>query len=180
MVVKGRIIRLYPRKSEKEFFNFCFRFCNRAWNMCHVNFLVHAQAKKYNLNPDYRNDRKSITNNKDVLDRKADSKIKNYVVRAYSQAWRKFYTEKEANVPRFHSFKKSRKSYTTDKPVFERNKLILHKYKPIRLRGGLLEGDVANITIYMKNNKYYASIIYKDVFVIPMVNTNEDLGIDWE
>jgi putative transposase len=179
MVMKGRIIRLYPKKDEKEFFSMCFRFSNRAWNICHANYLAHTQAKKYNLNPGYRNDGKSITNNKDDLDKKADSKIKNYAVKAYSAAWKKFYTEKEAGTPKFHSFQKSRKSYTTDKPVFEGNKLILPKCNPIRFRGELLNEDISNITIYMKNNKYYASIIYRNVPVAPMVNTNKDLGIDW-
>jgi len=177
--MKGRIIRLYPKKEEKEFFSLCFRFSNRAWNICHANYLAHVQAKKYNLNPDYRDDGKSITNNKDELDKKADSKIKNYTVKAYSQAWKKFYTEKEANAPSFHRYRKVRKSYTTDKPVFERNKLLLPKCKPIKFRGELLEEEIANITIYMKNNKYYASIIYKNVEITPLTNTNQDLGIDW-
>jgi len=177
--MKGRIIRLYPKKEEINFFSLCFRFSNRAWNMCHANYLAHAQAKKYNLNPNYRNDGKSITNNKDNLDKKADSKIKNYVTKAYNLAWKKYYTEKEANTPGFHAFKKIRKSYTTDKPVFENNKLLLPKCKPIKFRGELLDEEISNITIYMKNNKYYASIIYKNVEIFPKVNTNEDLGIDW-
>jgi len=31
----------------------------------------------------------------------------------------------------------------------------------------------------MKNNKYYASINYKNVKITPITNTNQDLGIDW-
>ena len=177
--MKGRIIRLYPKRQEKEFFSLCFRFNNRAWNMCHANYLAHLQAKKYNLNPGHRNDGKSVTNSKDELDRKADSKIKNYVVKNYGQAWKKHYTEGTGR-PRFHSFKKSRKSYTTDKPVFNGNYLLLPKCKnKIKFKGDLLDHDIANITIFMKNNKYYASIIYKNVEITPMVNTNKDLGIDW-
>lgn len=179
MVIKGRIIRLYPKKEEKEFFNLCFRFSNRAWNICHANYLAHTQAKKYNLNPNYRNDGKSITHNKDELDKKADSKIKNYVTKAYNFAWKKFYTEKEVKAPNFHSYRKSRKSYTTDKPIFEKNNLLLPKCKPIRFRGELLDNEIANITIFMKNNKYYASIIYKNVEITSLINTNKDLGIDW-
>jgi putative transposase len=179
MFLKGRVIRLHPKKEEIVFFNLCFRFSNRAWNMCHANYLAHKQAKENNLNPTYRNDGKSITNNKDELDKKADSKIKNYVVKDYSQSWKKFYTEKEANAPNFHSFRKTRKSYTTDKPIFKDNKLILPKCKPIRFKGQLLNEDIANITIFMKNNKYYASIIYKNVEITPLRNTNQDLGIDW-
>ena len=178
MRMKGRIIRLYPKKEQIEFFNLCFRFNNRAWNMCHANKLAHYQAKKNNLNPPYPNYGKSITNNKDELDKKADSKIKNYVVKAYNQAWKKHFTE-QAGRPQFHAFRKSRKSYTTDKPLFRDNKLILPKCKPIKFKGELLDYDIANITVFMKNNKYYASIIYKNVEIKPMVNTNKDLGIDW-
>jgi putative transposase len=177
--MKGRIIRLYPKKEEIEYFNLCFRFNNRAWNICHANYLAYLQAKKNNLNPGYRNDGKSITNNKDELDRKADSKIKNYVVKAYNQAWKKHYTEKVGK-PQFHSFRKTRKSYTTDKPIFNNNYLSLPKCKnKIRFRGELLNNNIANITVFMKNNKYYASIIYKNVEILPMINTNNDLGIDW-
>jgi len=179
MVMKGRIIRLYPKKEEKEFFSRCFRFSNRAWNMCHQNYLAHTQAKKYNLNPGYRNDGKSITNNKDDLDKKADSKIKNYVVKAYSQSWKNHYNEPEVGKPDFHSYRKRRKSYTTDKPVFEGNKLILPKCEPIRFRGELLDNEIANITIFMKNNNYFASILFKNVEITPLANTNQDLGVDW-
>jgi putative transposase len=179
MGMKGRIIRLYPKKEEKKYFSLCFRFSNRAWNICHANYLAHRQAKKCNLNPTFRNDGKSITNNKDDLDKKADSKIKNYVTKSYNQAWKKSHTEKETSTPKFHSFRKSKKSYTTDKPKFEGKKLILPKCKPIKFKGELLDYEIANITIFMKNNKYYASIIYKNVEIPPLVNTNRDLGIDW-
>lgn len=67
MVTKGRIIRLYPKEKEKEFFNLCFRFNVRAWNMCHANYLAHIMAKKYGLTSGYRNDGKSITNNNEKL-----------------------------------------------------------------------------------------------------------------
>ena len=179
MVMKGREIRLCPREKEKMFFQQCFRFKNRSWNMCHENYLAHKQAKKCNLNPPNRNDGKSITNNKDQIDKKADSKIKNYVVKSYNQSWKKYYKEKGVAKPNFHSYRKSRESYTTDKPKFEGNYIILPKCKPIRFRGELLDYEIANITIFKRNNKYYASIIYKDVEITPMVNTNKDLGIDW-
>ena len=32
----------------------------------------------------------------------------------------------------------------------------------------------------MKNNKYYANVIYKNVEITPLLNTNEDLSIYWE
>ena len=162
MVMKGRVIRLYPKDREKEFFNLCFRFNNRAWNICHANQIAYRQAQQNNLMPNYPNHGKSITNNKDNLDKKADSKIKNYVVKAYNQGWKKYYTEKNVNKPKFHSFRKSRKSYTTDKPIFEGNKLTLPKCQPIKFKGQLLNNEIANITIFMKNEKYYASIIYKN------------------
>ena len=81
--------------------------------------------------------------------------------------------------PNFHSYRKRKKSYTTDKPVFEGNKLILPKCEPIRFKGELLNNEIANITIFMKNNKYFASILYKDVEITPLAGTNQDLGVDW-
>jgi putative transposase len=146
--------------------------------MCHENQLAYNQAKQLFNNVSYPNHGKSITNNKDSLDKKADSKIKNYVVKSYGQALKKYYNQ-ETNKPKFHSFRKSKKSYTTDKPKFEGNKLILPKCEPIKFRGEILNNEIAHITIFMKNNKYYASITYKNVEITPITNTNEDLGIDW-
>jgi len=47
---------LYTKKEEKEFFSYCLRVSNCAWNTCHANYLAHQQFKLLYTNIGYYND----------------------------------------------------------------------------------------------------------------------------
>ncbi|MDR2544389.1 MAG: hypothetical protein LBD03_02395 [Methanobrevibacter sp.] len=52
------------------------------------------------------------------------------------------------------------------------------KINKIKYKCKLLDNDVANFTVFKKNNKYSCSIIYKDVEIQPKRSTNEVLDMD--
>jgi putative transposase len=185
----ARKIRLYPNTKQKEFFERCFRFSNKAWNICH-SMKMESLEVLYIFRNKYNDYGKAVTASKDSIDKKADSKIKNYVVKAYNNAWSKYYNEylpKNSydskkpwlGQPNFRSYRKSKFSYTSDKPKFDGNKIILPVIKAVKFRGEVLDEDIANFTVSEKNGKYYCSIIYKNVEMSSLPHTNEDLGMDW-
>lgn len=61
-------------------------------------------------------------------------------------------------------------------------KLTLPKCDPVKYRGRLGElvnCPIAECTISKINNKYYASIIFKEVPMKSKSKTNKILGLDW-
>ncbi|MDR1818758.1 MAG: transposase [Methanobrevibacter sp.] len=218
---KARKVRLYPNEKQKKFFNNCFQFSIRAWNTCHdyhrkyeyqisPTCFIFNKEDKYRFSKTFSNYGKAITTNKNSYDKKLDSKIKNYVVKAYNQAWKKFFdgmkdgsiqkakSKKLAKMyennaaphniafikenfgkPRFHSFWRSKLSYTSDSKHITKDEFILPKIGKIKYRGKLLDEDVANFTVSLVNGKYYCSIIYKNVSIKQKIHTNKVLGMDW-
>ncbi|GAA5819836.1 MAG: IS200/IS605 family element transposase accessory protein TnpB [Methanobrevibacter sp. CfCl-M3] len=193
IVNKARKVRLYPNKQQKEFFNNCFQFSIRAWNTCHSTH----QKYEYRIAPNCfvfnktdgdkfktvicKIEQSEITKNKNEYDRLADSKIKNYVGKAYKNAWKKYFNEAKAGKPKFHSFRRSKMSYSSDISNFrfKNHELVLPKAGKIKYRGKLLDEDVANFTVSLVNGKYYCSIIYKNVGITPKPKTGKVLGLDW-
>ncbi|MDR1820523.1 MAG: transposase [Methanobrevibacter sp.] len=186
----ARKVRLYPNEEQKEFFNNCFQFSNRAWNICHESYrkyeyriapncFIFNKQDNNRFHKNFSNYGQAITRSKNEYDKLADSKIKNYIVKSYNNAWKKYYNEKKAGKPNFHSFRRSKLSYTSDTKKITDNELILPKIGKIKCRGKLLNEDVANFTVSLVNGKYYCSIIYKNVSIKPKVHTNMVLGMDW-
>lgn len=59
---------------------------------------------------------------------------------------------------------------------------MLPKCDPVKYRGKLgklLDCDIAECTVSRKNNKYYASIIFKDVPIQLKPRTGKSIGLDW-
>jgi hypothetical protein len=64
---------------------------------------------------------------------------------------------------------------------FKDGRLMLPKCDPVKYRGKLgklLDCDIAECTVSRKNNKYYASIIFKDVPIQLKPRTGKSIGLD--
>ncbi|MDR2830631.1 MAG: hypothetical protein LBB45_06330, partial [Methanobrevibacter sp.] len=75
---------------------------------------------------------------KDNLDKKADSRIKNLVIKAYSLAVKQsFKQKKNRGFVKFKSFRNSKQSYATNQAVrIQGNRIILPKLKNgVRFKG---------------------------------------------
>ncbi|MDR2831087.1 MAG: hypothetical protein LBB45_08705, partial [Methanobrevibacter sp.] len=63
------------------------------------------------------------------------------------------------------------------------NRIILPKLKNgVRFKGLPKEynnQEIAQITVSMKNNRYYASIIFLKIIVLRKNSTGRGLGLDW-
>jgi hypothetical protein len=68
-------------------------------------------------------------------------------------------------------------SYTTDKPKFENNKIHLPKIGWIKFKCKLSTNDLSNITVSCKNERYYASITYKNVTIVSAKYVTDEIII---
>ncbi|MDR2623020.1 MAG: helix-turn-helix domain-containing protein [Methanobrevibacter sp.] len=91
-MIKSRKLILYPNKAQEEFFELCFRYSRRTWNFFYFReqFLKKAiylgryivpKGTLYNFRLG-----NELKDNKDDLDKKVDSRIKNMVEKNYKEA----------------------------------------------------------------------------------------------
>ena len=189
-MIKAIKTKIYPTKTQKEYFNRCFGIRRFAWNWGVEHWDTYKSWTKLD----------KAWNHSEMKDEKpylyeVNSMIKTMVFKEIAEAWSKCY-KKTAKAPRFKSkkrdtnrfsmFEKCSKTQKTKTIMFNKKwinlnatrKLGRFKFKAAEDLSFLNEYRIAEWTISEKCGSYYISIIYERTNHIEINQPLDKIGID--
>lgn len=192
-MIKAIKTKIYPTKTQKEYFNRCFGVRRFAWNWGLENWETYKSWTKLD----------KVWNHSEMKDTKpylyeVNSMIKNMAFKELSETWNKFYKNPKNNgKPKFKSKKKDTNRFSMFEKNPKRKTKVLNinkkwinlnttrKFGRIKFKAAedlefLNECRVAEWTISEKCGNYYISIIYERTnHIQENINQPQDkIGID--
>ena len=193
VLIKAFKTKIYPTKTQKQYFQKCFGIRRFAWNWAVENWDTYKSwtklDKAWNHNEEFKEERPYLY--------EVSSMIKTQAFKSISETWKMFFKNpskygkpnfksKKKDSNRFSMFEKCASTQKTKTIMFSSKWINLNATKKIgRLKFKaaedlefLNECRVAEWTISETNGDYYISIIYERANQIEHIHPKEKIGLD--
>lgn len=174
-IVRTDKVRLYPNAKMKivldelcDYRRFCWNKALETWNdMYQISMIFDNKT----LRPNHYKVRNALIATKEDWQYTLSSRVLQQAVADLAKAWDNFFSKVQPGYgkPKFKSKRAPCQGFKTDRARIVDGKLRLdkphktpHEWSDIKIRGlQTVDGDLRIASIYRKNNRYYAALVFK-------------------